>query len=85
LLPGDPVLDVTDGWVSFARPKGGMARTTLTYPTLDAARLIVVVVAGAEKAEAVRGVLAGDRSMPAAHLTAPNIRFYLDAAAASRL
>jgi 6-phosphogluconolactonase len=85
LLPGDPVLDVTDHSVWFARPKGGIPRVTLTYPTLDAARLIVVVASGEEKADAVRGVLSGDQTLPAARLNAPNIRFYIDAAAASRL
>jgi len=83
LLPGDPVLEVNDHWVSGAGKSP--RRMTLTYPTLNAARLIVFVVSGRKKAEALRGVLNDDRTMPAARLEAPNVRFFVDAEAASRL
>jgi 6-phosphogluconolactonase len=85
LLPGDPVLDVHDRWVAVTQPAAGFERMTLTYPTLDAARQIVFVVAGASKAEAMARVVSGDRSQPAARIANENVLFLIDAPAASRL
>jgi 6-phosphogluconolactonase len=85
LVPGDPVLDVTDKWVATTKKAAGFKRLTLTYPVINAARLVLFVVAGREKAEALRGVLSGDTSMPAARIEASNVRFFVDSDAASLL
>lgn len=85
LLPDDPVLAVADRFVAKAGPAGGFVRMTLTFPVLNLARVIVFVVVGKPKTDAVARVLSGDRSMPAARLEASDVRFLLDSEAASRL
>ena len=82
LLPGEPVLDVRDRAVAVTGEAAGYRRMTLTYPALDAARLIVFVVSGAEKADALARVLDGDESAPAARLRARDVRTIADTAAA---
>lgn len=59
LVPGDPVLDVRDRWVALAGPYQGRRRMTLTYPAINAGRLLVWQITGAEKAAAVRAGLEG--------------------------
>jgi 6-phosphogluconolactonase len=85
LIPGDPVLEVRDRFVAVTKKHKGHRRMTLTYPVLDAARLVVFIVSGEEKAEALSCVLRGDRTMPAAGLQAPNVLFLADREAASRV
>ena len=84
LVPGDPVLDVRDRFVAGTKMHKGHLRMTLTYPVLNAARLVVFVVTGEEKADALARVLRGDREMPAARLQAPNVLILADRAAARR-
>jgi 6-phosphogluconolactonase/glucosamine-6-phosphate isomerase/deaminase len=50
---------------------------------LDAARVVVVVAAGATKARAVAAVLNGRDWAPAARLQSADIRLIVDAAAAA--
>jgi 6-phosphogluconolactonase len=60
LLPGAPALRVDDAWVTWSRPGGlppPVDRITLTYPVLNAARHVVFLVSGANKAAALRNVL----------------------------
>jgi 6-phosphogluconolactonase len=85
LMPGDPVLDVRDKWVATTKKVAGFRRLTLTYPVIDAARLVIFVVSGREKAEALRRVLSGDKDAPAARIQASNVRFFVDAEAAAQL
>ena len=60
LFPHDPVLDERERLVVAVRGrKPPPDRVTLTLPVLCAARTIVVLTAGAGKAEAVAGMLAG--------------------------
>lgn len=59
LVPGDPVLAVRDRWVAVAGPYQGRMRMTLTYAAINAARLLVWQITGAEKAAAVRDGLQG--------------------------
>lgn len=85
LLPGDPVLAVTDRWVARSGPAAGFERMTLTYPALAGARLVLFVVCGPAKAEAVGGVISGDPALPASSVTAGEVRFLLDRPAAAAL
>lgn len=83
LLPGDPVLDVRDRCVAVTKRHKGHQRMTLTYPVLDRARLVVFIVTGEEKRDALARVLRGDRAMPAARLGASNVVILADRAAAA--
>jgi len=54
LLPGQPVLDERERWAA-AVPKGREEpRITLTYPALQSSRLILFLVSGADKKDAVQ-------------------------------
>ena len=82
LVPGDPVLDVDDRLVALTEPYQGHRRMTLTYPALARADLLVWLVTGAEKRDALARLLAGDRSIPAGRVTAARSVILADAAAA---
>lgn len=80
LFPGDPALDETQRLVAkIARPDH--QRVTLTLPVLSASKLVVFLVSGAEKREALRRVLAG-HDLPAARVAARRVVIIADAAAA---
>jgi 6-phosphogluconolactonase len=85
LIQGDPVLDVTDHSVGVTKRYQRYRRMTFTYPVLDRARLVVFVVTGEEKADALSRVLRGDREMPAARLRSPNVLILADREAAGRV
>ena len=68
LIPGQPVLDNRSDWVApvpYGRPE---TRLTLTYPALESSRLILFLVSGAAKREAMARVRAGDAALPAGRL-----------------
>jgi 6-phosphogluconolactonase len=82
LIPGDPVLDVADRRVAVTTGEyEGRRRLTLTYPYLAAARDVVWLVTGAEKRDALERLLAGDHSIPAGRVDAPDAVIVADAAA----
>jgi 6-phosphogluconolactonase len=70
LVPGDPVLSVTDRLVALTRPYQGHQRMTLTYPALARARQLLWLVTGADKKDALGKLLAGDQSVPGARVEA---------------
>jgi len=72
LVPGDAVLEVHDRDVAITDAYQGRRRMTLTYPVLDRARRVLWVVTGAEKAGALRALVARDLSIPAARVSAPD-------------
>jgi 6-phosphogluconolactonase/glucosamine-6-phosphate isomerase/deaminase len=83
LVPGDPVLDVADRAVAVTGGGyQGHRRMTLTYPALAAARMVLWLVAGADKREALAALLAGDRSIPAGRVEAADAVLVADRAAA---
>jgi 6-phosphogluconolactonase len=61
LFPETPALEVHDRWV-VANPVPGLdtTRITLTVPVINAARAVIFLVAGENKAEALRKILEGD-------------------------
>jgi 6-phosphogluconolactonase len=65
LVPGDPVLDVTETDVAVTGVYQGRRRMTLTYPILNRARRIVWLVTGREKAEMLARLNESDASIPA--------------------
>jgi len=82
LVPGDPVLDVRDRAVAVTGEYQGRRRMTLTYPTLESARHVLWLVTGEDKVDALRRLLAGDRSIPAGRLNAANSLVLADEAVA---
>ncbi len=83
LFPGKPMLEERDRWVGATDDPQGAPRITLTYPALESSRETLFLVAGADKKERLREVLAGDRRLPAARLQPQGaLRFLADRAAA---
>ena len=70
LVPGDPVLDVDDRRVAVTGEYQDRRRMTLTYPALDSAQKVFWLVTGESKREALRRLLGGDHSIPAARVAA---------------
>jgi len=68
LIPGDPVLNVTDRDVATTGIYQGRRRMTLTYPVLNRARKILWLVTGADKKEALRKMRVADLSIPAGRI-----------------
>jgi 6-phosphogluconolactonase len=83
LVPGDPVLEVTDRRVALTETTyQGHPRMTLTYPAIDAARRVLWLVTGSEKREPLAQLLAGDRSIPAGRVGNGEMIVVADEAAA---
>ena len=68
LVPGDPVLDVTDADVALTGVHAGRQWMTLTYPLIDRARSRLWVVTGSDKTEMLARLRDGDRSIPAGRI-----------------
>jgi 6-phosphogluconolactonase len=83
LVPGDPVLEVTDRLVALTGTAyQGRRRMTLTYPALARARRILWLVTGEDKRVALHKLLDRDRSIPAGRVEAPSSLVMADRAAA---
>jgi 6-phosphogluconolactonase len=82
LVPGDPVLDVTDRLVAITGTYQDRQRMTLTYPALARADQILWLVTGDDKKAPLAKLLAGDRSIPAGRVQAAHSLILADAAAA---
>jgi 6-phosphogluconolactonase len=85
LVPGDPVLDVTDADVAVTRPYQGRRRMTLTFPIINRSRLILWLVTGGEKAQALARLRDRDPSIPGSRVRADRALVLADRAAAARL
>ena len=85
LVPGDPVLDVTDADVALTQPYQGRRRMTLTLPVLNRARRILWVVTGAEKAGMLKRLCDGDVSIPAGFVRRDHALVLADRAAAGSM
>jgi len=82
LVPGDPVLAVTDRLVALTQPYQGRVRMTLTYPALARARQILWLVTGGDKQDPLARLLAGDTTIPAGRVEAAASLVMADRAAA---
>jgi 6-phosphogluconolactonase len=93
LFPGMPSLQEREAWVVDSPPgvlPPPVARVTLTYPVLNAARRVLFLVSGEKKAAVLREVLEGDPSpaeRPAAGVRPREgtVTWLVDAAAARLL
>jgi 6-phosphogluconolactonase len=85
LVPGDPVLKVSDVDVALTGVYQERRRMTLTYPMLNRARRILWLVTGAEKAEMLRRLLDGDVSIPAGRVRREQAMVLADREAAGQL
>jgi 6-phosphogluconolactonase/glucosamine-6-phosphate isomerase/deaminase len=81
LVPGDPVLDVTDRPVGVTEPYQGRRRMTLTYPGLARADQLLWLVSGEDKRTPLSELRAGDRTIPAGKVTAAASLIMADRAA----
>lgn len=82
LVPGDPVLTVTDADVAITGVYQGRRRMTLTYPILNRARRILWMVTGGEKAKMLSRLLAEDETIPAGRIRRDNALAFADRTAA---
>lgn len=91
LFPGSPALAERERWVVAAPgPPPHARRLTLTFPVLNAARAVLFLVTGREKAEAVRQAITRSEpveTIPASAVQPADGRLYwvIDEAAATRL
>ena len=85
LVPGDPVLDVTDADVAVTGPYQGRRRMTLTFPIINRSRFILWLVTGGEKAQTLVHLRDGDRSIPGSRVRQDRALVLADRAAAERL
>lgn len=69
LVPGDPVAQLRSADVAVSDTYRGFRRLTLTAPVIESALLVVFLVIGASKREALSRLIAGDASIPAGALT----------------
>ncbi len=82
LVPGDPVLQVSNKDVALTGIYQGRRRMTLTYPLINRARRILWVVTGGEKQLALGRLLNADASIPGALIRRENALVLADKAAA---
>jgi 6-phosphogluconolactonase len=83
LIPGDPVLEVTDRDVAPTGIYQGRHRMTLTYPLINRARKIFWLVTGSEKSEMLQRMLDRDMSIPAGRISQENALVLADKEAGS--
>jgi len=82
LVPGDPVLSVTDADVALTRVYQGRRRMTLTYPIINRSRRVLWVITGDEKVGMLARLREGDGSIPAGRVHQDQALVLADRAAA---
>ncbi len=81
LVPGDPVLEVSDCDVATTETYDGRRRMTLTYPIINRARHILWLITGEGKAEMLRRLIQGDDDIPAGRISQTQATVLADDAA----
>jgi len=84
LVPGDPVLTVSDRDVATTGEYAGRRRMTLTYPIINRARHILWLITGEGKAEMLDRLIQADHEIPAGRISQQQATVVADAAALSR-
>lgn len=82
--PGDPVVDVVDP-VALCGSYNGFVRMTLTPPVVNDARHRLMLTPGASKANAMRGWMLRDATLPVTRVRRADTVVVIDAAAAAQL
>ncbi|MEX1073156.1 MAG: 6-phosphogluconolactonase [Chloroflexota bacterium] len=83
LFPGSSALGERRRWVlPTTGPPPHLVRMTLTLPVINAARSVMLVATGADKAPVLRDVAAGRRDLPVSRVRSAGTLWLLDAAAA---
>ena len=82
LVPGDPILEVSDAEVAACGTYQGRRRLSLTYPALNRARERLWLVTGADKAEMLSRMGSGDTGVPAGRITGVDSIVFADRDAA---
>jgi 6-phosphogluconolactonase len=85
LVPGDAALHESVADVAVTGEYRGHRRMTLTFAALDRARERLWLATGADKADMLARLHAGDAAIPAGRVSAAGSVLYCDAAAATRL
>jgi 6-phosphogluconolactonase len=83
LVPGDPVLQVTDADVALTGVYQRRRRMTLTYPIINRSRRILWLVTGNDKAAMIRRLADGDTTIPAGRVNRDHALILADREAAS--
>ena len=81
LTPGDTALDVVDAPAVATQEYRGYQRVTLTYPVINAARTILWLTNGADKAIPLQQLLQQDPAIPAGRVLQTNAQVFCDEAA----
>jgi 6-phosphogluconolactonase len=83
LFPSSAGLEQDRRWVigNWA-PSQESWRMTLTFPVLNAGRIVIFVVTGADKADPLRAIRAGASDLPAARVAGDQVEWIVDAPAA---
>ena len=81
LVPGDPVLNVTDKDVALTGIYEKRRRMTLTYPVLNRARRVLWLVTGTQKVEMLSRLRVADASIPAGRVCQEQALMLADRAA----
>src|ERR1700722_18855387 len=85
LVPGDPVLGVTDAEVGLTGVYQGRRRMTLTYPVINRARRILWLVTGKEKVAMLDRLYKGDQTIPSGRISREQAVIVADRAAVGNL
>jgi 6-phosphogluconolactonase len=85
LIPGDPVLDVTDADVALTGLYQGRRRMTLTYRAINRARRVLWLITGEDKAAMLVRLRRGDPAIPAGRVRQDHAIALADRAAAQQL
>jgi 6-phosphogluconolactonase len=86
LFPGTPALEVTDTWVTRGRADyAPFDRLTFTFPMINAAEYVLMLVTGAAKAEAIRAIAEGRAPAARVRPVEGSLLWYLDQPAARLL
>ena len=82
LVPGDPVLDVTDADVALTGVYQGRRRMTLTYPAINRAQRVLWLITGEDKPAMLVRLRRGDPAIPAGRVRQDHAVVLADRAAA---
>jgi 6-phosphogluconolactonase len=84
LVPGDPVLQISNADVGVTGVYQGRRRLTVTYSVLNRARRVLWLVTGAEKVDMLKRLIKADPSIPAGRVNQERALVFADREAAGQ-